>query len=362
MGQTSCCSKTGKLTQLDHLGKELTICINSTELSKLEYLISDLKSYYIDINSDLIDIAKAKINCLTYSFFIGNAKVFKFLLDKGADFSVFQQTLSGLKIDAFYFICDQGFIDLLSLFLTYINKEPDRDVLPEDLSHTLSFGENEISGKKVTKSYTPVQRACEKGHIAIVVAIYRHFQSKCHIPAMFDLERPSDRRGETCALIACRVGNFAMIKALHKVCRADFTKLNFYRENALMICVSAYKTEKSKRYLECISYLIESVKVDVSYMHEELLLLCEDSYLVTYFEAKLKVKGINSTKQDLEEQYKIAKNSQIRTHEGQICNTDSILREITPGNSSSPSVISSISFKSSKIEMKNSFFSQHSEI
>lgn len=120
-----------------------------------------------------------------------------------------------------------------------------------------------------------------------------------HVPAIFDIENPCEKRGENCALIACRRGNYPMIKALHKICGADFFRMNNFDENALLICASACKYYKSRNYLECMYYLIKNVKIDIRYKYEDVLLLVNDAGFLDFFQEELRKIGILVDRKDV---------------------------------------------------------------
>lgn len=351
MGQSSCCSKPPNAIRRELLGKEFVQSINVNDTEKLAMLMGEINLYGLTVDSEIIEVGKNKVNALTYGFFIGSPKVFKFLRDKGASYDGFIKKLEKLRIDPIYYICEHGYLEFLNYYLPMFL---DKDIEGEEKSDTLVLDSEDR--KSVYKFYTPIQKACEKGNSAIVLALHKFFQNKTKVPIMFDLEKPCEKRGENCAMIACRFGHYTLAKALYKVCKCDFFKYNFFGENALVVCVSGLKHRKSYTYFDCISFLIETVKIDVTYMYEEILLLLEDEELVIYYENKLSKAGVKVQKQDVEAKYRFGNRPVHKDkYESEDSSVGCILKDITIENKAS---VNSQSAISSIIEMPTSFISQ----
>ena len=139
----------------------------------------------------------------------------------------------------------------------------------------------------------------------MVVFLYKYFTKKNFTPKIFDIEYHNEKTGETCALIACRKGNYPLIKALHTMCNADFFVKNSFNENAVVLCVCAYRVEKNNSYIDCIRYLVEKIGIDISYIYEEILMLAECEELIYYVEQHLQKHNIFVTKLEVEEKYKV---------------------------------------------------------
>ncbi|OMJ84412.1 hypothetical protein SteCoe_14488 [Stentor coeruleus] len=335
----------------EFIGKELTQYINLNNIEKLTMILGELTIYGLVLDSEIIEVGKDKVNPLTYAFLTGSLKVFAFLKEKGANYDVFNKKMEKLKIDPMYYLCDKGYLDLIQYLLPmYIENTQQGEI---EMSDTLVF---ETEDKKNThKTYTAIQKACEKGHLAVVLALHKYFEKKNVLPICFDLEKPCEKRGETCAMIACRNGHYTLVKALYKVCHCDFTKVNYFGENVLVICASGLKAKKSYTYFDCISFLIETVNIDVSYMYEEILLLLEDDNLVRYYENKLNKAGINAKKQDVETRFKIEPRPQQKErHDSEDSNLEYVLRDIMAESKVS---VTNCSVISSIIEMPTSFIS-----
>jgi hypothetical protein len=162
--------------------------------------------------------------------------------------------------------------------------------------YSLSFDhqtENEI-----ITTYTPIQLACELGYIIILKISYEFFKNANFTPIELDINYSDPVTGENCALIACKLKNYAMIKFLHSVCEANFHRKNARDENALQIACSGSKRHKESDLLHLCKYLIEEVHVDARYNYEETLILCEDPATLDYLKSHLLIYGIGSYKSE----------------------------------------------------------------
>lgn len=305
MGNSSCCST--KALEFSNTSSDWTRVIERSDLRSLSRLVHILPKQDFTIDDLLIHIKTISLTPLSYSLLSGKKHIFKYLYDKGASLTKMDQNLSTYNLTAIDIVCEKDYSELLEfylpLFLKNLEEGPSNI---ESMDPTLNLGT--YSDVSVVNYSTPMQKACEKGSIAIVVFIYKYFKNKKFIPRIFDINYPNEKTGETCALIACRKGNYAMVKALHKICQADFFVKNRYDENAIMISVCAYKFDKKGEYLNIIKYLVEKIGIDVGYMHEEVLMLSDCEELTFYLEQQLVLKKIYSTKEEVDMNFRIKKN------------------------------------------------------
>ncbi|OMJ72246.1 hypothetical protein SteCoe_29356 [Stentor coeruleus] len=113
--------------------------------------------YGLNIDSEIVEVGKNKVNALTYEFFIDSPNIFKFLKDKGASYDGFVKKIGKLNLDTMYYICKHGYLEFLNYFLpVFIDKE----IEVEEKSDTLFLDSEDR--KSVYKFYTPIQKACEK--------------------------------------------------------------------------------------------------------------------------------------------------------------------------------------------------------
>ena len=304
MGNLSCCTTETKNFSLRYLGIEIPKSIERSDLKSLNNLLDLLAAQNLSIDSTVILIKDICLNPISYSVFTGKKKAFKFFYDKGADIQIMNSLLYKFSLTPIEIICERGYLELLEFYLPiYLKQQNTSPGELEPAEPTLNL--LNISEKCIINSMTPIQKACEKGHISIVMYLYKYFKSKKFLPVMFDLDHTNEKTGENCALIACRKGNYNLMKALHTLCNADFKIKNRYDENALLICVCAYRIEKNCVYIECIKYLIQKIGIDVAYMHEELLMLSECEELTYLLEQQLQRINIFTTKQEIEDKYRI---------------------------------------------------------
>ena len=114
----NCCVKVNSITNTENLSKFLTDAINSNSLSTIEKIVIRMTELNINIDSDLISLDSSKINCITYSFFKGNKKLFEYFLKQGALIELMHKTLDRkLNIDPIYHICSNGYYDMLVYYL-----------------------------------------------------------------------------------------------------------------------------------------------------------------------------------------------------------------------------------------------------
>jgi hypothetical protein len=303
MGNSACCSS--KDFEFTSSSNDWTKSIERSDLKSLTYLINHLQKQDQKLDDPLIIIKTICISPLSYSVLSGNRLIFKFLYEKGASLSEMDKNLQAYNLTAIDIICERNYLSLLEFYLPlYLKSYQDSSNDSVSIDPTLNFGPSADFG---SVSYsTPVQKACEKGFIAIIVFFNKFFKDK-KLPRPFDVNYPNDKTGETCALIACRKGNFAMVKTLNEVCGADFNVKNRFEENAIVVSACAYKLDKKGDYLGIIRYLVDKVGLDITFMYEELLMLSNCEELTYYIEQQLQMRNIFVTKDDVELKYGVKK-------------------------------------------------------
>ena len=249
------------------------------------------------IDQVITEVKSYKLSPLAYSLFIGAHRSFKYLYEKGASLNAMDEILDSQGISAINVICLKGHLELLKFYLPIFLSRSNSVVLTER-SFTLDFKESITNLKKNRE--LAMHSACRGGMIGIINYLYNFFKNKPTIPKDFDLNALDDENGESISLLACRFGNFTLVKMLNESCQADFKTLNLQKENALMVCVSGYKRNPSYCYIECVQYLVEVVEIDLTYNCEELLLVAENAEIVSYLERKLEEREIYVKKKDLE--------------------------------------------------------------
>ncbi|OMJ78401.1 hypothetical protein SteCoe_21774 [Stentor coeruleus] len=142
--------------------------------------------------------------------------------------------------------------------------------------------------------------AVQYGHINVVTIINEYFRNSSNIPFEVDLEQQDESTGENAALIACRHGNYTMVKFLHQKCGANFMIRNKVGESAIQIATAGSRLHPHLQYLQIIVYLVDVAGIDIKYNYEETLLLAEDKEIIEFIEKKLKILGINTKKIEIE--------------------------------------------------------------
>ena len=216
-----------------------------------------------------------------------------------------QQGKTALEI-----LCLNGNLDVLKYYLPIFlsTNNLDSPPIPED-SISIDFQKSTLVETKLNHTYTPIHLACEHGNLHIIDYLFKFFHDKPSVPSLLNLDFQDENSGENCALIACRKGNYPMVKFLHEVCGANFRIVNKRYENAILITAVASKRRPTHNYYDVFVYLIDVIGLDITYMHEEVMLLLEDRSMIKLFETKLQKKGINSLKNTVEKKYEISRPS-----------------------------------------------------
>jgi hypothetical protein len=135
--------------------------------------------------------------------------------------------------------------------------------------------------------------------LSIVATIYNYFKELPSLPPELDIESRNES-GENCALISVRSGNFPMVKLLHQRFNANFTSLNNQGENALKIAIISSRLNPNQDYLQILSFLIETIGLDLSQTYEDLLLLSKNEEILNFLKLKGRSLGLTSKSSDSE--------------------------------------------------------------
>ena len=212
-------------------------------------------------------------------------------------------------------ICQRGQVEILDYYLPIYNSLADGIPVVDEISASLDFSQgNDAIPKAIASTYTPIHKACDIGNMNTISHIYKFYKDK-EVPFELDINYQDEISGENCALIACRNGNYSMIRFLHTTCHANFYLINKLGESAVQILSASNKKRNLKEFHECLVYLITQVGVEYTYNCEETLLLIDNDKSVQFFQTKLREKGIFIDKLELEEKNKLVKPEQIRSIE-----------------------------------------------
>lgn len=312
-----CCNSNTKIPQEQVLLEKLRESISSDSAERLKCILNMMLKNHEDnkslINSPIFDLKEITLSPLCYSLWVGSLNAFKCLIQ---DFHACPIEMEKIFLDNHFtgldIICERNYT---SLFLYYIplytqhsSKIP---TLKQDQHVTVEF---DRTVDQVPKNiYTPVHKACELGNISILLTIFNYYKNKDFTPHLLDIEYQEETTGENCVLIACRTGNYSMIKFLHEVVKANFFKVNAKGEGPIIVLLAACRKANNEVYFQCLVYLIEVVKVEFREQYEECLLLAQDRQTVAYLENCLKMMGIKADKKSIEENNKIQMKPQPKT-------------------------------------------------
>lgn len=313
------CCQDSKVRALNNnvFSEKLKEAIDSGSVKRINMLIDILnkkkKKEGLFINKEIVSIGQYSLNPLAYCALLGNYKMFKHLIDKGASLKIMEDQLESQNLRAINMICYKGHLNLLKVYLPLYLKS-NRESFCSQRSYTIDFSDQ----NNLPFYDLPIHSACRAGMIQIVSFIYQHFSSGPAVPREFDIHAVDEGFGEDAGLIACRVGSFPLVKYLHEHCGVSFKKLNTNKENAIMICVCGDKKSPNFSYLECLSYLVEIVKLDITYMYEEVLIMAESQAIIAYLESQLIKVGIFVKKEDVDKDFIVRRTrveSNISTNE-----------------------------------------------
>ena len=278
---------------------------------------TEFKSEYPHINNAYFQIKDYRLNLLALAVWCGAPDCFKFIHQtlKSSHDSM-EKLLKESKTSAMDIICQRGNTELLDYYLPFFCESSESLPVTEEFSVSLDFSQNNnVNPKPIPSAYTPIQKACELGHLSIISHAHKYFLDKPTTPQELDIDYQDDISGENCALIACKTGNYSMIRFLHSTCHGNFFLMNKLGETAVQVLAASNKKKVLREFHESMVYLINVVGVNFTHNHEEIMLLIDGEKTVQFFERKLREKGIRVDKTELEEENKLVKLEQYRSAE-----------------------------------------------
>jgi hypothetical protein len=354
-----CCHSENTSVNLGNHAEKIKEAIDSGSTSRLRMLFEyyhkkDPNPEVAYIDKTIVSMSGIELNSMSYSLFLGKTSMFKFLYESGGSIKKMEEQLVSQKMKGINLICFKGYKELLEFYLPIYLK--DYISVPQSVrSYTIDLKDKEPK----PEFDLAIHSACRAGMVNIVAYIYKFFKDKQNCPKEFDIHATDEFNGEDCALIACRVGCFALVKFLYENCSVSFKNLNFHKENAIMVCVSGWNKLPSFGYLESIEFLINTVGVDVCYNYEELLCMADGSEMIALLEGELEKKGIMAKKKDLD--LPVLRVNRVcdtfDSSERQVFN-DETFKLVQPDN---PSLISSISDNERTYGRKSDFMSSKLE-
>ena len=243
-----------------------------------------------NLDRPILKVNQIELNALAYCLYLNRTGLFTLLHKLGCDVQKMEKLLLDQGISPMHFICVRGFSDLLSYYLSYYDIKSTAQSFSNSSFYSEFFSNFE-------SEYTPVQLATQLGHVGIIDVVHTYFAESA--PFELNLNQPNGKTGENCPLIACRFGNYSMVRYLHKKCNGDFLLKNKHGQSAIQIAVENAKIKPHLKYLDIIVYLVEIIGVNLRYNYEEILLLAEDEEIVKYVEARLEKFGISAKKAEI---------------------------------------------------------------
>lgn len=321
MGNCTCKGK-DKCASFDQLRERLVTAVESGRLDIIQHcyekhMQGSVAPLAFDVDEWIIVLQEIKLNALAYAFRAGQTEIVRFLVEIAhASVGKLYETYRLFNRTPVDILCEYGFLPLLQYFLPIHMLEISKAVTStpfNDSQEELSIFSDHRTVLLRDKSDPPtpfqpaIHRACEKGHINVLEWLLGYFEGQIP-PADFDVNTVDEKAGENCALVAARMGNLQMIKLLHQSSNANFHLLNRRNESAIQVSATGSKRKDARNYYECLRYLVETIGIDVTYNYEETLLICEDRTLICYLESQLRSKGIETSKEKLENEYSLTKN------------------------------------------------------
>ncbi|OMJ72602.1 hypothetical protein SteCoe_28900 [Stentor coeruleus] len=287
----------------------IKVCIKSNEPSHLKELIS-LYEYYSErkchefIDERIIKGKKRYFSLLGYAVWSGSYKSYKNLIQNhNASFYFMMQSLEKEGLDPLNRICEKGYLVLLKMFYPEHCEYERYKKYAQESSCVMNSLPSMHSFELI---FTPIQLAVFNNHLSIV-SYFTEYHNQEKIPKNVDLHHVDEYTGENCALVACRAGNFPMVMMLHEKYEADFHLKNKRNESVFQIIAAESRKNSGLSYLECLRYVTNIIKVDITYMHEETLLLFENRLCIKFFEEALRDRGIITSKKEVESLFRTKK-------------------------------------------------------
>ena len=278
------------------LSVQKTIVVNSIIDSIDRNDCSRVKDYleiYANLDKSSYDETKDKLiihhremdfSVLGFCLWTGKALSFQYCIERlGCSFTQLESSFQSLHIFPLNFICEQGQIELLKIYLPhYLLYLEALDTSQRSFTARLEKQKDNYS-----ISSNAVQLACYSEHLSILCYINDYF-SRSTPPNELDLHYIDEQTGENCALISCRSSNLSLLKVLHEKIRGNFHLKNHQNKGALEIMTESSIMNSEKVYLPCFIYLIEVIKVDLREVYDKIIEVLTDIEVIHYLQKVFK--------------------------------------------------------------------------
>lgn len=256
----------------------------------IELAIQINKNKDLILDDKLISFKNYTLSPLCYCLVQGKSEFFSYLLKCGASLSKMNEMFESYNLRALDIICAKGYAELLKILLPKYLESKNPSENSENTTYFPTF-DPELA--------FPVHLATKSGMLNILNIIHEFFTEKTEIPLEFDLNALDPNNGENCGLLACRYGNFPLLKFFHETCHVNLKIFNKYDENAVFLCLRGYKKNKIYNYFICVVYLVDVVHIDITYKYQDMLSLvvCPDT--LDFLEKKLAEQGIIAKQKEM---------------------------------------------------------------
>lgn len=280
MGCKPGCLKSSDLNLVEFQLKDSFLSGNFYRFTILVKTLQEKYKMEFDINTYKVNcFCEFKVTIPSLCIIFGKLEFFKYIL-KNFEVSLMEieKNLNSFQVSSLFFLCSKNFCEFLQFFLPIYMDNCEKIVMVS----RFSVYSDDFHQLTAATEYTPVQIACNNGHINIINIIFEFFENRNFIPDELNIHSVNSFNGDNCALIACRQCNYLLIKFLHSKCKCNFSITNFQGENALQAALQGHKLNKSSNLLNICKFLIEKAQVDLANDLEKTLLLCEDKETYEY--------------------------------------------------------------------------------
>lgn len=329
-----CCESKERLKSIESLSKDLKTCIENENSSRLLTICKlfgkgNLNNY--NMNNFQISFKNKRMTIPAYCIYLNKHKLIQQINEIfEIDYIYLEEVISVYECSVLHMICTNNYLELLEFYLPiYLKLDHKQPSVTSEVTIELQSQDN----CKIIPTNTPVQMACLLGNIQILNHIQIYMQGR-EVPALLDIHFIDPNTGENCALLACRTCSLSMIKYLHTRCAADFSVLTYKNESAVQVLASSGKSKFRPELFRCLEYLIEEVKVNILHCYEETLLILENAESVAYFEKQLALRGVLTSKTEVEYHNRIIKRNSDETS-----NKDFVIERISHPSSIEPAAV-----------------------
>ena len=358
-----CCSSSNNRDSSSNLSQCIKQSIKKGKLKEFSFFLSTTLQFSkgrLDINTIQIRFGASdqEINILGYALMLGRVDIFKYIHEELlADPSIMEKRFKALGHTGLSVICEKCYLELFDYYAPIYLKIKDSG---PKLYSSLKLRETILLSDQQDNfiddlyecqvhTYTPVHIACFLGYIPIVRSAIALGQGMEKVPEDLDVNHKDETTLENCALLACKAGNYSMIKYLHTNTNADFFVVNKNMENALQVLIVGTKGKNDGELVQCLAYLIEKVGVDVAYNYQEAIIILENPKAKKYLVGQLEKRGININPDELEQLEIVAKKKRGKSKKfdtGEMFNFAKLFPDLQIGSVSSISCMERSHFTS----------------